>query len=68
MKKRTAIILRKGERLEVWANLAELCRCYQWPYGTLKARKFPFEYKGFQLNKYKFKTYKKNETVVKGDQ
>ena len=40
---------------EVWGSLTRLCRAYkEFSYHYIKAKEFPFEYKGFRFEKVKF--------------
>lgn len=50
------IILTNGESCEAWGSLVELCRIHGFSYNYLKAKKFPFEYKGIQFNKVPFRS------------
>ncbi len=41
-----SIVISDGENVEVWGSLTELCKAHGITYHYLKARKYPFEYRG----------------------
>lgn len=55
MSNKTIIVLTKGESLETWGSLSEICRVKDWSYNYLKKKKFPFEYKGWKFRKRDFR-------------
>jgi hypothetical protein len=51
---KSVIIVKKGEDLEAWGSLTELCDNHKenkFSYNYLKGLKFPFDYKGFSFRK-----------------
>lgn len=48
------IHLQKDERIELWTQLTDLCKAHdEFSYHYLKAKKYPFEYKGWSFRKIK---------------
>lgn len=57
MKAGNIIILRKGETIETWGTLTEICEVHpEFSYHYLKGKKFPFEYKGWSFIKVNHRT------------
>lgn len=49
---RKVIILISGDDVECWGSLTEACKNHpEFSYSTLKAKKFPFTYKGVTFKK-----------------
>ena len=58
MERSNIIILTNLDTLdqEAWGSLTELCDNHErFKYSTIKAKKYPFEYKGFLFNKVKYR-------------
>ena len=48
------IHLQKGEHIELWTQLTDLCKSHaDFSYYYLKAKKYPFVYKGWNFTKIK---------------
>lgn len=50
------MVLIKGDQVEAWGSLKELCDSHNLPYHSLKAKRFPFEYQGFKFYKPEYRT------------
>lgn len=52
------IVVRKGDHVEVWSRLTQVCKAHKFSYQYLKNKRFPFIYKGITFEKvpYKMKT------------
>ncbi len=56
MIKRTIILHKEGLH-EVWGSLTDICDNHEEiKYPTIKGRKFPFKYKGYDFIKVPYKT------------
>jgi len=56
MNRQNIIVLVNGEQVEAWGSLTELCKNHsEFSYHYLKARKMPFEYKGWNFYKVPFR-------------
>lgn len=50
------IITKDKEPIGAWGSITEISRIYDWVrYESIKARKFPFKYKGHEFHKLKFR-------------
>lgn len=56
MERRHIIVLIKGQQVETWGSLKEICDVHELPYHSLKAKRFPFEYEGFTFHKPEYRT------------
>lgn len=56
MERRHIVVLIKGDQVEAWGSLKELCDSHNLPYHSLKAKRFPFEYQGFKFYKPEYRT------------
>jgi hypothetical protein len=53
------IILQKGDEIEVWGSLTEICKNHsEFSYYTLRNKKFPFTYKGVKFYKITYRERK----------
>jgi len=41
---------------EAWGSLTECCKAHGFPYHSLKAKKYPFEYEDWHFKKVSFRT------------
>jgi len=48
------VILTQGEKHEVWGSLKRLCTAHKISYNYLKAKKYPFVYRGVTFERVKF--------------
>jgi len=55
MNRQSIIVLIKGELCEAWGSLTECCKAHGFPYHSLKAKKYPFEYEGWHFKKVSFR-------------
>lgn len=55
MDRENIIVLTKGELCEAWGSLTECCKAHDFPYHSLKAKKYPFEYEGWHFKKVSFR-------------
>ena len=54
----TLQVIAEPEVMEHWGSLTELCANHpNFPYHSLKDKKFPFEFKGFRFLKKPYKEY-----------
>jgi len=52
MKRDNIIVLTKDEITETWGSLTECCREHtEFPYHSLKTKKFPFNWEGWTFTK-----------------
>lgn len=53
---KNVILLEKDGNKEAWGSIAEICREKQdIVYSSIKAKKFPFKYKGYTFTKLPFR-------------
>lgn len=51
------IILEKDGKKETWGALTDICKVHsEITFGSIKDKKFPFNYKGFEFTKVPYKT------------
>lgn len=56
MERVNIIILTKGDQVETWGSLTDLCDNHEsFSYHYLKKKKFPFYYKGFRFERVPFR-------------
>lgn len=55
MERRHIIVLSKGDQVETWGSLKEICDVHGLPYHTLKSKKFPFAFNGFTFQKTEYR-------------
>lgn len=57
MASKNTIILKKGKLYETWGSLTDLCDAHEEiRFATIKDKKFPFNYKGYDFIKVPHKT------------
>ena len=54
LERKSVVLLTKGDTVEAFGSFTKLCKRRGLPYSYLKARKFPFEYKGSKFEKVAF--------------
>jgi hypothetical protein len=55
MNRQNIIVLIKENLTEAWGSLTECCNAHRFPYHSLKAKKYPFEYEGWHFKKVSFR-------------
>ena len=52
MQRSNIIVLQKGDEIEVWGSITEICDIHSdISYHSVYNKKFPFEYKGYSFKK-----------------
>lgn len=55
MNRQNIIVLTKEDFTEAWGSLTECCKAHNFPYHSLKAKKYPFEHEGWHFKKVSFR-------------
>lgn len=56
MERRHIIVLTKGDQVETWGSLTELCSAHGFPYHSLKDKRFPFSFGEYRFYKTEYRS------------
>ena len=52
---KNVIVIERGEQMECWGSLTEICKVYVYNYNTMSKKKFPFEHNKWSFRKIPFR-------------